>query len=248
VTGHAVNASIVDNAWNASAAFFDLPLDIKLASKTNNEREYPYGYEHSERLQLGKQGGDSEKIPPDLKETFSLGPSNPAAGMPARRFPSEPKEFKDALEAYYSEMEKLSLTVLKIFAVALDLPEDWFQNKMDHHMSALRILNYYPVDLRRVQPGALRASAHTDYGALTILRSGGPGLQVKKDNAMDEWIDVPMLPDVFIINLGDLMQRWTNGTCAFNASCHHEQCQDYAHIISAPPSLPTTLCVSHTCE
>jgi isopenicillin N synthase-like dioxygenase len=216
VTGHTVNASTIHNAWKASADFFDLPLETKLASKTDNEKEYPYGYEHSERLQLGKLGGQIEVTLPDLKETFSLGPSNPEAGMPPRRFPADPPEFKKALEVYYSEMEALAITLLKISAVALELPEDWFENKMDHHLGALRILNYCPVDRTAVQPGAIRASAHTDYGALTILRSGGPGLQVKKDTVesdeSDIWIDVPSIPDAFIINIGDMMQSWTNGT------------------------------------
>jgi isopenicillin N synthase-like dioxygenase len=213
VTGHFVNASAMENAWQASADFFDLPLQSKLASKTNNEKEYPYGYEHSERLQLGKIGGHFEDALPDLKETFSLGPSNPAAGMPPRRFPKGPTGFREAMEVYYREMEALSSILLRIFAHALDLPEDWFENKMDHHLSALRILNYFPVDRSTVKPGAIRAGAHTDYGALTILRSGGPGLQVKRDDVeTDVWIDVPSLPDVFIINIGDMMQRWTNGT------------------------------------
>jgi len=63
-------------------------------------------------------------------------------------------------------------------------------------------------------PGQIRAGAHTDYGALTILKSGGLGLQVKPDdgNFDDQlpWIDVPYLADAFVINLGDLMARWTN--------------------------------------
>mmetsp|Transcript_23456 Transcript_23456/g.50839 ORF Transcript_23456/g.50839 Transcript_23456/m.50839 type:complete len:138 (+) Transcript_23456:689-1102(+) len=61
-----------------------------------------------------------------------------------------------------------------------------------------------------MKPGQLRASAHTDYGALTILKSGGPGLQVKKDIESDDWVDVPYLQDTFIINLGDMMRQWTN--------------------------------------
>lgn len=219
VTGHVVNASTIENALKASADFFDLPLITKLSSKTNNEKDYPYGYEHSERLQLGKNGGRIEDALPDLKETYSLGPSNPAAGMPPRRFPVEPPDFQESMEEYFRAMEALSSTLLRIFAVALDLREDWFENKMDHHLSALRILNYFPVDRSTIKPGAIRASAHTDYGALTILRSGGPGLQVKKDDAeTDVWIDVPSLPDAFIINIGDMMQRWTNGTYSISTS------------------------------
>ena len=216
ISHHGVSDSIADQAWDASREFFDLSTEEKMKSKTDNEAEYPYGYENSEILSVGKVGSSLDDPPkPDLKETFSIGPSNPQSGMPPRRIPSNPKSLQAALEAYYAEMEQLAMILLKIFARALKIDEDFFTNKMDHHFSALRILNYFPVKLSQIQPGQLRASAHTDYGTLTILKSGGPGLQVKKDNTDDStsnslWIDVPYLENVFVINLGDMMRQWTN--------------------------------------
>ena len=101
--------------------------------------------------------------------------------------------------------------MLRDFALALRLEEYWFEDKVDKHMSALRLLNYPDLEEKeKPLKGQLRAGAHTDYGALTILRSGGPGLQVKKDGEVSEWVDVPLLENAFIVNLGDLMQRWTN--------------------------------------
>ena len=220
---HGVNETIIDQLWQSSRVFFDLPLEQKLKSKTLNETEYPYGYEQSETLVVGKsldhegaanadyQADMNDNLPAlDLKVTFSIATDNPLAGMPARQYPDSPKELKEALAAYYREMEDLAQILMRVFAVALDLPEDWFDSKMDHHLSALRLLNYFEVDPKATrQPGQLRAGAHTDYGALTILKSGGKGLQVKGNN--DAWVDVPYLPNTFVINLGDLMQRWTNG-------------------------------------
>jgi isopenicillin N synthase-like dioxygenase len=211
VKGHSISQETIRKMWTASAEFFDLALDEKLAMKSSNISAYPYGYEHTERLQLGMDGKVENGLP-DSKETFSLGPSDPKSGMPSRQFPIKPVGFQESMEQYYIEMENLSLTLLSIFAVALGLPEDWFLEKMNHHMSALRILNYFPLKLDSASPGSVRASPHTDYGALTILKSGGPGLQVKKGGSeSDVWIDVPDLSDVFIINIGDMMQRWTNG-------------------------------------
>jgi len=232
ITGHARSTAVMKEAWSEATAFFDLPADEKLTSKTPaNVAEYPYGYEQSERLSVGKKHGSSNSnsnsfsdLPsssasaPDLKETFSIGPSNPASGMPARRWPEQPPNFATALSNYYREMEQLAEILLQIFAVALKLPSPhWFADKTDHHMSALRVLNYFPVRKSVVanNGASIRASAHTDYGALTILKSGGPGLQVQKDNNNNEqdeqWIDVPTLEDAFVINIGDMMQRWTNG-------------------------------------
>jgi isopenicillin N synthase-like dioxygenase len=194
VTNHGVEPRILQDAMNESMAFFDLPLSSKLQHKSKDEKVYPYGYEQSEQLALGY---NNDSIP-DLKETFQFGPNNPDSGMPARQsFPSKP--LRIALEAYYEEMEGLARTLLELFAVALDLPMHWFDPHLTHHQSALRILNY--------APNTSQAGPHTDYGALTILKAGGPGLQIYQNQTT--WINGPS-EDVLIINIGDLMQRWTN--------------------------------------
>jgi isopenicillin N synthase-like dioxygenase len=98
---------------------------------------------------------------------------------------------------------------MRIFALALDLPESFFDNKIDRHISRLRVRNY-PAPLTPPAPGQLRAGAHSDYGSLTILstedRPGG--LQVF--NAAGEWVPVPIIDGTLIVNIGDLMARWTN--------------------------------------
>eukprot|EP00438_Fugacium_kawagutii_P011740 Skav222914 [mRNA] locus=scaffold1489:221431:224824:+ [translate_table: standard] len=128
-------------------------------------------------------------------------------------------------EAYYENANQLAQRLLRAFAMALDLPDDWFVNKTDKHVSALRSNNYPDQASMVVPEGSIRCSAHTDYGTLTILKSGGPGLQVSKDVENVCWHDVPFvepwsLPgpsssriseeNGFVINLGDLMRRWTN--------------------------------------
>lgn len=148
--------------------------------------------------------------PPDLKELFTIGPENPASGMPARIWPEHPVDFEAKWSAYYKAMETTAGHLLRAMAIALDLPENFFDQFTDHHASALRALNYPALDGIKPLPGQIRASAHTDYGTITILRSGGPGLQVSKDKEYPSWHDVPTMDDVFIINLGDLMRRWTN--------------------------------------
>lgn len=251
-----VDETVMLNAWTASRDFFDLPTETKFESKTDDEKVYPYGYDQSENLTLGKEFSISDNnatptttttttttlAPADLKETFSIGPNNPDAGELPRRFPTQPAAFQPAMEKYYAAMEDLAQLLLRIFAIALELPPDWFRDKSDRHLSALRVLNYFAVSdnnhdndndnnnhdsdsddkssLVQREPGQLlRAGAHTDYGALTILKSGGPGLQVKKDVDVggseneSEWVNVPDLPKSYIINLGDLMQQWTNGKC-----------------------------------
>merc|ERR1719401_1547335 len=139
-----------------------------------------------------------------------MGPCDPAAGMLPRRFPKRPEGFAHAWDQYYTHVNELAKRLLRAFAIALDLEEDWFDSKMDRHISALRANNYPDQNGIVVPPGSIRCSAHTDYGTVTILKSGGPGLQVAKDKANPVWHDVPFIENGFVINLGDLMRRWTN--------------------------------------
>ena len=106
-------------------------------------------------------------------------------------------------------MSNLASNILRVFALALNLPENWFMNKIDCHGSALRALNYPEMETPP-KPGELWASAHTDYGSITILKQDDApgGLQVMDRDG--NWVTVGYTGDSFVINLGDLMQRWTN--------------------------------------
>lgn len=226
ITNHGVDTSVIQDAWKASAQFFDLPLEEKMKHKANDDAEYPYGYEQNEQLSKGKALDGSASVIDDgtpifeSKETFTIGPDDERSGMPLRRWVETPHvpTFRGSLETYYAKMAVLALRLLELFALALGQPVSFFDDKMDHHMSALRLIHYFP--FVEAKTGAerqqvIRAGAHTDYGALTILNAGQPGLQVlrydSQNRSRTEWYSVPMVSDAFIINLGDLMQRWTNG-------------------------------------
>jgi len=221
IIGHGVDDIIIQKAWNATRDFFDLPEDEKKEYITKSEAEYPFGYSQfgGEVLSAGKAADPSanndvngyNSKAPDLKEMFSLGPGNPLAGFPSRRWPIKPDDFETSWTLYYDTMANLAAQLLKACAIALELSdENYFDQFIDHHASALRALNYPHLENYIPLPGQLRASAHTDYGSLTILRSDSPGLQVSKDKYPPNWHDVPFVENGFIVNLGDLMKRWTN--------------------------------------
>ncbi len=111
--------------------------------------------------------------------------------------------------AYYRQMERLARDIMRIFAVALDLPERFFDDKIDKHVSRVRAINY-PDQREAPLPGQLRAGEHTDYGSITILKieDAPGGLQVK--TRQGEWLNVEAVPDAFVVNIGDLMMHWTN--------------------------------------
>ncbi len=214
IKGHGVPNNVISDAWDATRSFFDLPLEEKLQYK-RHQHEYPFGYNElgAEILSAGKakQRNVTTTALPDLKEMFSLGPSNPDAGFPPRIFASQPGNFEVAWTNYYDSLTLLASKLFVGFSMALNLSnENFFEEYTTHHASALRALNYPSTDEYNMQEGQLRASAHTDYGAFTILRSDSAGLQVSKDKDPPTWHDVPYVEDAFVVNLGDLMQRWTN--------------------------------------
>eukprot|EP00419_Tripos_fusus_P007702 CAMPEP_0172697224 /NCGR_PEP_ID=MMETSP1074-20121228/28593_1 /TAXON_ID=2916 /ORGANISM="Ceratium fusus, Strain PA161109" /LENGTH=363 /DNA_ID=CAMNT_0013518087 /DNA_START=61 /DNA_END=1152 /DNA_ORIENTATION=- len=217
VVNHGIPTEVVDAAWDNMTQFFDQPIGMKQAMATDDEATYPYGYSAlgGEILSKGKDAerGNEEvgqKRAGDMKEMFAIGPQDERSGMPERRLPLTPDGLAAALAAYYEHANDLARKLLSAFAIALELDEDWFESKLDRHISALRSINYPNQDGIVVPAGAIRASAHTDYGTVTILKSGGPGLQVSKDKENPVWHDVPFIEDGFVINLGDLMRRWTN--------------------------------------
>lgn len=106
--------------------------------------------------------------------------------------------------------------MMSLCAIALGLDEHFFAQKIDRHISAMRI-NHYPAQEGTPLEGQLRAGAHTDYGTLTILNGENTagGLQVLTRDGT--WIDVETAPDTFVVNIGDLLMRWTNDRWVSNS-------------------------------
>jgi isopenicillin N synthase-like dioxygenase len=218
VTNHGVDRRLIDAAWSTATRFFDLPVADKL-SVAMPYPGYPYGYAPMRGERLAASLGDD--TPPDLKETFSMGPIERPARTPAdaaEAFVYEPTpwpaalpELKPSLEAYYCAMSDLVARIMTLFADALLLPRNFFDSRIDRHTSALRVLNY-PALVEPPEPGQLRAGAHTDYGTVTVLLAEAPeGLEVLvPTGAGDRWTAVPAVAGSLIVNLGDAMARWTN--------------------------------------
>ena len=216
VTDHGVPQEVIDRAWTRAKAFFDEPVEVKQQARAPFPG-YPYGYLGPNSEALAASRGVA--TPPDLKESFNGGPQTKPPGLTNKEalsfcyadtiWPAAPVGFRSAWENYYRAMEDLASRIMVMFAAALSLPEDYFAPFIDHPISALRALNY-PEQTVAPQPGQLRAGAHSDYGSLTILlpQAGSKGLQIERPDK--SWMDVPPVPGAFIINIGDLMARWTN--------------------------------------
>lgn len=216
IKGHGVPDGLIADMYRVSAEYFALPTWEKMALKMPPDRYRGYTPLGSESLAYSLD----QETPPDIKESFSIGPFDApydeyhfgAAG--ARYFalnmwPERPAGMRAIWEAYYSEMTRLSSDLMRIFAVALGMPENFFADKIDDHITNFSVI-HYPGQDERPAAGQLRGGEHTDYGSLTIVQTNTDvgGLEVERRDG--GWEAVPWVEGAFNINIGDLMAEWTN--------------------------------------
>ncbi len=217
IKGHGVPGEVMHELRAKANAFFAQPLAEKLKAAPADVKT-PRGYRALGIEALSS--GNAIATPPDLKEYYHFGreswPREPyyCEGDGPHYFipniwPAEPAGFGAAAECYYAAMEVLCARMMGLTALALGQPEDFFADKIDRHITAMR-LNFYPEQTSAPAAGQLRAGDHTDYGLFTILNGENVpgGLQVKTRKG--EWIDVETDPETFVVNIGDLLMRWTN--------------------------------------
>ena len=216
VENHGVPQEVTDAAWNSIRDFFDLPMAEKMKVRSTEEG-CPRGYFPFATEALAQSLGN--ETPPDIKESFGAGTlTAPDREVPEDRlwfhygpnlWPERPPGLRDALSAYMREAQALGDRVLQLFAAALSLPHDYFEASHVDAMVALRCLNYPATDTPPL-PKQRAAGEHSDYGSITILKSDPnvPGLEIRLPSG--DWIAAPLVADGFIVNIGDMMARWTN--------------------------------------
>jgi isopenicillin N synthase-like dioxygenase len=123
--------------------------------------------------------------------------------------------FRQEVMEYYGAVKSVGDSLFRAFAVALGLPDEFFVDKARKPPSQLRLL-HYPANELPMDDTHLGIVPHSDFECFTILHQLAPGLQVM--NAADVWVEAPPIEDTFIVNIGDMLQAWTNGR--FKATQH----------------------------
>jgi len=215
IDGHGVDPAVTAAAFEAAFGFFDAPDAVKLSAVPPDGRVRGYTPMHRQALARSLE----QDTPPDLFERFRMGAfdlpdddyhrQRVAGWFAPNVWPTARPDLRVALERYYRAMEDLAADLMRLFALALHLPEAYFQDKIDRHISSLCV-NHYPAPCGPPLPEQWRAGAHTDYGSLTIVApTVAPGcLQVRRRDGA--WLEVQPQPGQFIVNIGDLMAQWTN--------------------------------------
>ncbi|GAB4246146.1 MAG: 2-oxoglutarate and iron-dependent oxygenase domain-containing protein [Saprospiraceae bacterium] len=205
VINHGIPKQLIDDFYAASKAFFALPEAVKKKYEVPGlagQRGYTsFGKEHAKHSNVG-----------DLKEFFQIGQEVGDNELPPEDYPpnvkvDEAPEFLELGIKLYRAFEKAGAQLLKAIAIHLELPEDYFEDKIHLGNSILRAIHYPPIT--QEPESAIRAEQHEDINLITLLvGASAGGLQVlTMDN---EWLDVVPEKDEIVINVGDMLQRLTN--------------------------------------
>lgn len=210
IVDHGLPEALFDGLLEAARTVFDQPLERKMdwcIGRSSNHTGY---------VPEGEEVFAPGKV--DRKEAYDISLDCPegdaAAPMLGANLWPEIEGFKAPVQAYYAAVAGLARRMFAGFALALDLPEDHFEAHLSRPPSQLRLI-HYPFDATAA-PDQEGIGAHTDYEFFTLLRGTAPGLEVM--NGQGRWVDAPPVPGAFVVNIGDMLEAWTNGE--FVATSH----------------------------
>lgn len=214
LVNHGVPQGLIDRTFGEAKRFHDQPTEAKHAVLMN---EHSNGYMAMNRYNVRTSRVSEDSAKPDRNEAFFLkrerAPDDPLA-LAGRRFagpnewPDDLPNFKENVLEYTDAVEVMIKRLLPALAVSLDMPADGFNAAFEDCMFTFRLSHYPPVPAH--EAGQYGIAPHTDASFMTFLpQSGVPGLQIRVGD--DQWLDVPYVPNSFVVNAGDTLQRWTNG-------------------------------------
>lgn len=214
IINHGVTQALIAATFDQAKRFFALPVAQKAEIAIENSSC------HRGWFQIGGENLDParQKATGDFKEGIKIGRDLPAdhplvaAGTPLHgpnQWPANLPGWREAMQSYYDTLTALGTQILHAFAISLGLDENFFDEFLTTPMTTLGPL-HYPPQTGHITEAQIGAGAHTDYGALTLLaQDSAGGLQVKTKSGT--WIDAPPIAGSFVVNIGDMMDRWTNG-------------------------------------
>ncbi|KAL6400226.1 2og-fe oxygenase [Ilyonectria robusta] len=216
IIGHSVPLTQQKAIMEGAKKFFAMPLEEKKkVAKENNTWNRGYEMLRSQILEEGTK--------PELKEGFYIGAEIPETHpyFLNKKLNSGPNQWPEGLGSdlesfrgnsmdYYSSTLSLASDLMRVLALSLDLEETYFSKFMDGAVATMRLL-HYPTQPKDGDDKLTRGiGAHTDFGAITmLLQDTVDGLQVW-DKQNETWIDVAPTEGAYVVNLGNLMARWTN--------------------------------------
>lgn len=216
IHNHGISQALIDQVFSAAKEFFALPLEEKMAFHVSKHKHHA-GYIAVGGEKLHDQDKDASA---DRKESLEISiglQDNPALTTPdSDTFRSQTEwlnghpEIQNTMATYYDKMWELARLLNRIVALALELPESFFEDAFSRPITNIRCLSYPPLNLDNAKHKKNRACGeHSDYLSYNLLvQDDIGGLEVL--NSAGEWIEATPIPDTFVVNTGDLISHWTN--------------------------------------
>ena len=208
IRGHHMPPDLMRATLMASKFFFSRPDAEKRAIQVNGAHR---GYVPFAQTTLGRQ------YKADLKESFnfafpfSADDPDVVAGKPligVNQWPQGEEVWRGVLEDYYRTLFEVGQRVLEGFALALEAPRTYFRDLYKRPLVRTRLL-HYPPQPEGSGEDQFGAAPHTDWGCMTLLwQDQVGGLQVR--NRAGQWIAAPYIEGTFVVNIGDMLERWSN--------------------------------------
>lgn len=208
IKNHLLSTQMQESLYAAIKSFFALPDTVKqqyeIAGLAGRRGYTGKGKEHAKGRNTG-----------DLKEFFHVGQELPleeqqAMGYTPNIWPAEEPAFKQVTVEAYKALEQTGVYMLRAIALFLELPETYFDEKVQGGNSILRPIHYFPItNPEGIAPDAVRAAEHGDINLITLLMgASADGLEVLRRDG--QWIPAKPLPDQLVVNVGDMLERHTN--------------------------------------
>lgn len=207
ILNHGVAKGLRDHLIKQTAAFYRLPLERKLPLKMN---AYGVGYvpRRGELLKTSPYYTGTKKS--DVCEVLILqrdwGPGSETRQNP---WPDHMPLFRQAVQDFFEATEDLAIQMMPLYALALGLEHDFFAHKFRKYkaLNALRVSHMPPDTLADDE---FNVGPHTDGSFMTLLATSDQlGLEILSPSG--QWLKMPLIPDAFVVNAGDLLTRWSNG-------------------------------------
>ena len=214
IKGHGIPNAVMEAARATAFEFFRASeTDKRSVSVSASHRGY-----------LGQGGAKMQSdARPDLKESFIWGYQDSDGGVPEdhplrgpNQWPAFIPSLREDAMAYFDHAHAVAHHLMRGFALGLGLDEAFFLTSCEQPLSRASLV-YYPAQSEDKGEHQFGVGPHTDFGVMTVLcQDSVGGLQVQDING--EWIQAPPIEDTLIVNVADLLSRWTNG--AYKSTPH----------------------------
>ena len=211
--GHGIEPGLVEEAFAQSRRFHALPVEEKLRLKVNDQHRGYMPFAESKIVSSSIQKATKPNLSESLMVMHEVDAADPDRADDPLAGPNQWPElpgFREAITAYERELSKLARRLVTVFEKALGADPGALSPSFERPTTFLRLLHYPPQDPAGPDD-EFGSNPHTDYGFVTILaQDTSGGLQVRGPDG-ETWLDVPPRPGAFVLNVGDIGERWSNG-------------------------------------